>query len=84
MKLGDFLSGWLRIHLNSRRLIVFLNILRPILAHSMLDLIIPLFGVTCVVFFIIILLYILFMHVFELYMHEFYTSSYLDFYPNNC
>ena len=44
MKLGVCLSGLLRIHLSLRGPIVFLDVLFLILVHSMLDVILPLFG----------------------------------------
>jgi len=55
------LSGLLRILLNLIRRLVFLGILFLILVHFMLDLIILLFGMTCVFLLIIILLHF-FMH----------------------
>jgi len=52
----------LGIHLNLIRLVIFLDILSPIHVHSMLNLIMLLFGVTCIVLLTIILLHVLFMH----------------------
>ena len=59
---GICLSGLLGIHLNLRRLLLFLNIHFLILAHSVLDLIIPLLGVTCVVLLTMTLISALVMH----------------------
>jgi len=56
------LSGLIGIHLSLRRLVVFLEILPLILVHSMLDLIMLLFDVTCVVLMTIILLHVLSMY----------------------
>ena len=39
----------LRTHLSLKRLVVFVDILFPILVHFMLDLIMLLFGVICVI-----------------------------------
>jgi len=46
---GFFLSGLLRVHLSLPRLVVFLDIHSLILVHSILDLIMTLFGVACVI-----------------------------------
>jgi len=59
MKSGVYLSGLLEIHLNWRRLAVFLDILSLILVRFMLDLIMSLFGVTCAVLLAIILFHVL-------------------------
>ena len=57
------LCGLLRIHLNLRRLVVFLDIHFLILVHFMLDPIMPLFGVTSVILLTMILIRVLIMHV---------------------
>jgi len=49
MRHGICLSGLLRIHLSLRRVVVFLDVHVLILVHSMLDLIMLLFDVTCVI-----------------------------------
>ena len=56
------LSGLFKIHLNLRRLVVFLDIHFMILVHFMLDLIILLFGVSCVNLLIMKLICVLVMH----------------------
>jgi len=56
------LSGLLGIHLSSRRLVVFLDICFLVLMHSILDLIMLLFGVTCVILLTILLIRVLIMH----------------------
>ena len=56
VKLGVCFSGLLGIHFNLRRLVVFLDILSLILVHSILELIMLVFGVTFIVLLIIILL----------------------------
>jgi len=56
------LSGSLRIRLNSRRQVVSLGVDSRILVHSMLDLIMPLFGVTCVILLIMTLIRAIIMH----------------------
>jgi len=43
------LSGLLKIHLSLRRLVVFLDIHYLTLVHSVLDLIMLVFGVTCLI-----------------------------------
>ena len=60
---GICLSRLLGIHLTLRRLLLFLNIHFLILAHSILDLIMPLFGVICVILLTMKLIYVLIMHV---------------------
>ena len=49
MKHGTYLSGLLGIHLSLRRLVMFVDIHFLFLVYSMLDLIMPLFGVICVI-----------------------------------
>ena len=61
--LGVCLSGLLRTHLSLKRLVVFVYILFPILVYFMLDLIMLLFGVTCVILMTIVLHHVLIMHV---------------------
>jgi len=48
MRHGICLSELLGINLNFKRLVMFLDIYSLTLTHSMLDLVMPLFGVTCV------------------------------------
>ena len=59
---GICLRGLLKIHLNLRRLVIFPDIYSLILVHSMLDLLMPLFGVACVILLSIKLICILIMH----------------------
>ena len=54
MKLGIYLRGLLMIHLSLRRLFMFVNIQFLILAHSIIDLIMLLFGVISVILLIMI------------------------------
>jgi len=63
MRQGIRLSGLLGTHLSLKRVVVFVDTLFPILVNFMLDLIILLFGVTCVILLTIILHYVLIMHV---------------------
>jgi len=56
------LSGSLGIHLNSRREVVSPGVDSLILVHSMSDLIMPMFGVTCVILLIMILIRAIIMH----------------------
>ena len=58
------LLEWIALNsLSLRRLVVFRDILVPILVHSVLDRIMLLFGVTCVILLTIILHHVLIMHV---------------------
>jgi len=59
---GIFLIGLLGIHLSLRRLVVIVDIHSLILVHFMLDLIMRLFGVTCVILLTIILIRVFTMH----------------------
>ena len=59
---GICLNGLLGIHLNLRRLLLFRNIHFLILAHSIVDLIMPLFGVICVILLTMLLVHVLIMH----------------------
>jgi len=59
MKLRVYLSGLYGTFLSSRRLIVFRDILSLILVHFILDLIISLFGVTCIVLLTVMLIHVL-------------------------
>jgi len=54
MKLGIYFRGLLMIHLSLRRLFMFVNIQFLILAHSIIDLIMLLFGVISVILLIMI------------------------------
>ena len=63
MRYGICLSGLLGTHLSLKRLVVFVDILFSILVHFMLDLIMLLFGVTCVILMTIVLHHVLIMHV---------------------
>ena len=56
------MSGLLGIHSNLRMLVVFLDIRYLILVRCILDLIIPLFGVTCVILLAMLLIHVLIMH----------------------
>ena len=56
------MSELLGVHLGLRRLVMFLDIYSPILMHSMLDLVIPLCGVTCVILLTMLLDHALIMH----------------------
>jgi len=58
MKLGLCLSGLLGIRLNSKRLVVFLDIYFVIHVHSMLNRTMLLFGVTCVILMSIMLVHV--------------------------
>jgi len=71
---GICLSGWLRIHLNLRRLVMFLDIHFLILARSIPDLIMLLFGVTYINLLIMILIHVLIMHaMLNLTLHHLWT-----------
>jgi len=71
MKHGIDLSGLLGIHLNLRRLVVFLDIHFLILVHLILDLIISLFDVICVVLLTMKLMRVLVMHaILNLTLHD--------------
>ena len=63
MRYSIYLSGMLGIHLNSRRLVMFLDIHSLMLVHAILDLIMPHFDVTCVILLTIILISVLITHV---------------------
>ena len=63
MRHGICLSGLLETHLSLKRLVVFMDILFPILVHFMLDLIMLLFGVKCVILLTIMLIHVFIMHV---------------------
>ena len=65
------LNGLLGIHLNLKRLVVFLNNHFVILVHFMLDRIMLLFGITFVVLLTIILFYVLSMHAMLSLIHPF-------------
>jgi len=69
MRHGICLSGLLGTHLSLKRLVVFVDILFPILVHLMLDLIMLLFGVTCVILLTIILHHVLIMHAILILIH---------------
>ena len=56
------LNGLLGIYLSLRRTVVFLDIHFLILAHSIVDLIILLFGVICVILLTMLLIRVLIMH----------------------
>jgi len=62
MKHGICLQGLLRTRLSLKRLVVFMDILFSILVYFILDLIMLLFGVTCVILLTIILHHVLIMH----------------------
>jgi len=62
MMYGICSSGLLGIHLNLRRLLLFLNIHFLILAHSILDHIMPFFGLICLILLTTILIRVLIMH----------------------
>jgi len=55
--------GLLGIHLNLKRLVVFIDIIFSIHVHFMLDHIMLLIGVTCAILLTIILHHVLIMHV---------------------
>jgi len=57
------LSGLLTTHLSLKRLVVVVDILFPIIMYFTLDLIVLLFGVTCVILQTIILHHVFIMHV---------------------
>jgi len=71
LRLGGCFSGLLRLRLNLRMVVVFLDILFLILMHSMLHLIISIFVVACVVLVTIILFHVLSMHVILHLIHPF-------------
>ena len=56
------MSGLLGIHLSLKRLVVLLGIYFLILAHSIIDLIMPLFGVIHVALLTMKLIHVLIMH----------------------
>jgi len=62
MRHGICLSGLLRIHLNLRRLVVFLDIYSPILVHSISNLIMPPFGMICVILLTMLPIHVLIKH----------------------
>jgi len=62
MKLGFCLSGLLGIHLSLKRLVAFVDIHFMVHVHSMLDLIMLLFGGTCVILLLIMLVHVRIMH----------------------
>ena len=67
---GVYLGGLHGSRLSLRRLVVFLDILFLILAHSMLDRIMFVCGVTCVILLTIMLIHALIMHdMFNLTLH---------------
>ena len=57
------LSGLIWIHVSSRSQVVFLDVHSLILVHCMLDLAIPIFGVTCIILLTMILIPARIMHV---------------------
>ena len=60
---GICLSELRGIHLNLRRLVMFLNIHVLMIVHSILDLIMLIFGVVCVIVLTMKLICVLIMHV---------------------
>ena len=71
MKLDLCLSGLLGIRLSLKRLVACMDIHFMIHVHSMLDLIMLLFGVTCIVLLIIILFHVHSMHAILNLIHPF-------------
>jgi len=72
MRHGVCLSGLLGIHLTLTRLVVFLDILFPILVHFMLDRILLLCGVTCVIPLTILLVHVPIMHAMLILIHPYF------------
>ena len=62
IKHGICMRRFLGINLNLRRLVMFLGIHFLILVHFMLDLIMPIFDVTCVILLTMKLIRVLIMH----------------------